>query len=145
MENADKEELLTLIAHKLRFVEGPLSWVGINDLQSLTFMRNDYFEPLKVKNLAEGSMPQIPKETNLVLIQLQNQGMQQAISALPQIGTLPGLQETMAKLHDNIFLIDDLVFNEASDLEQLEILAEVFYHKFFAFGHEGKAWVKLSV
>lgn len=145
MEKADREELLTLIAHKLRFVEGPLSWVGINDLQSLTFMQNDYFEPLKVKNLAQESLSEIPKETNVVLIQLQGQGIQQAISALSQISTLAGLKETMAKLHGNIFLIDDLVFNEASDLERLEILAEVFYQKFFAFGHEGKAWLKLSV
>lgn len=145
MESTEKEELYTLIAHKLRFVEAPINWIGINDLQSLTFIRNDYFEPLKVKNLMQGSLSAIPKETNLILIQLQNQGIQQAISALPQIIALPGLHESLARVNGNLFIIDDLVFNAASDVKQLEILAEVFYNKFFAFGHEGEAWVKLSI
>lgn len=141
----EKEELLELIAHKLHFVENPLKFIGINDLAPLSLMSHDYEEPLKCLNMATTVFDPLPIEAGLVFLQLKDQSMSQVLAHLPQIMQLPGLQETHAKLQDRVVLIDDVIFKSSGELEQLEMMAEVFYPKFFAFGYEGKAWVKLSL
>ncbi len=143
--NTDKEDLLTLIKHKLRYLESPLQWLGVTALQPLIFLEEDYSKHFSVVNLSSGQLAEIPKEANLILFRLKGMGMAQGLSAIPQIMQLPGLLDTIARAQDRVVIVDDLVFSSATEIEQLEILAEVFYPKFFNFGHQDKAWMKLTL
>ena len=145
MINTLKEELLELIAHKLHFLENPVQFVGINNLKPLSYMSQDYAKDLKAVDLGATQPDTLPKEAGLVFIQLGNQSLAEVLASLPQVMGLPGLLETLANTQERIVLVDDVVFKNSSDMEQLEIMAEVFYPKFFSIGHEGKAWVKLSL
>lgn len=145
MMNTEKEELLELIAHKLRFLESPVQFIGVNNLEPLTYITENYHEQLKLRNLATENLVRIPAEVNLIIIRLERRDIPQMLAQLPQILQIAGLQESLANTQDKIFLIDDSVFSSATDLEQLEMLAEVFYPRFFAFGYEGKAWLKLNI
>lgn len=144
MMNTEKQELLELIAHKLHFLENPIQFVGINNLKPLAFISQDYAKHLKVSDLGAAQPDILPKDAGLVFLQISDQNLSQTLAQLPEIVALPGLQETHAKMQDRVILVDDLVFKKATEIEQLEIMAEVFYPKFFAFGYEGKAWLKLS-
>lgn len=143
--NTEKEELLELITHKLHFLESPMQWVGIDNLQPLSFIIHDYEKALKSINLAKEGCDALPKATALVFLQLKGNSIAQVLTSLPEIMALPGLSESQAKFQDRVVVLDDVIYQAATELEQLEIMAEVFYPKFFAFGHEGKAWLKLSL
>jgi hypothetical protein len=145
MMNTEKEELLELITHKLHFLESPLHWIGINNLHPLSFIIHDYEQAFKSINLTKEGSVNLPTAAALVLLQLKSKSIAQVLTSLPEIMALPGLAETQAKLQDRVVVVDDIIYQSATELEQLEIMAEVFYPKFFAFGHEGKSWLKLNL
>lgn len=133
------KELKELIAHKLYFVEQKPVYAAIAALQPLQFCNLPH-----VALLGGYAVQTLVKETELVIFQFTGKTIPEILSSLPELMALSGLAETVAALNGKLVLVDDQVFAAANEVQQLEILAEVFYPKLFAFGHEGSAWTKLN-
>ena len=140
----EKEELLELFAHKLRFVEQKPSYAAIAAVQPLQFRDLAQAAVFGAQNLAKQT-GHLPQTAELILFQIPGKGIAEILASLAEIAALEDLSATNAALNGRLILLDDILFQAADEVKQLEILAEIFYPKFFAFGYEGTAWAKLHI
>ncbi|MFM7988888.1 MAG: hypothetical protein ACKPKO_57210, partial [Candidatus Fonsibacter sp.] len=77
---------------------------------------------------------ELPKNAEILIVRLPKQTIAATLALLPDLMNLPGWTNCQAVLNQRIYVVDDQIFQAASELEQLEILSELIYPKFFAFG-----------
>jgi iron complex transport system substrate-binding protein len=141
---AEAEVLLELIAHKLKFVDDKPLVCTIQAIQPIGFLSDDKWQQ-KLAQLGALTAEVLNKDTDVLLVEINGYSIAQTLAQLPDLMAIPGWDETRALQLQRVYLVDDLEFKAASPLEQIEILAEIIHPKLFAFGHEGKAWIKFSV
>lgn len=145
--SAETEELLELIAHKLKFVEDRPLVMGLASVRPLGVIHADYWLA-KLKAIGAQAAPQhvemLSKEIEVLLLKLEGFSLAESLAQLPELMAIEGWDQTRALQNQKVYILDDRLFESASALEQTEMLAEMIYPKFFTFGHEGKAWVKFS-
>ncbi|MFM6975317.1 MAG: hypothetical protein ACKOW2_00505 [Sphingobacteriaceae bacterium] len=143
-------ELLELIAHKIRFIEQKPSVFGIHDIPFSGQIMNKVWVELieKVGAIYLGPVSSVqaalPKLADTLIIQPSGLSISETLSSLPDLMAISGWNETHAVIQQKVFLVNDVLFQYLTTLEQIEILAEIIYPKLFAFGHEGSAWIKLN-
>lgn len=142
-----EQEFSELIAHKLRFVAEKTPLAVVHSMQNLAQPAPSYlYEQLshfgvQLLSPAECFAPQAA----VVLVFIAELDVPQGVALLPQLAALPGLDRTLAVQNNRVYLLSEPWFSQADGLAQLECLAEVLYPRFFAFGHQGVAWIPLSV
>lgn len=142
-----EQEFLELIAHKLRFVTEKTPLAVVHSLQNLGQQAPSYLHeqlsPFCVQLLAPAEY--LAPQAAVVLVFVAGLDVPQGVALLPQLATLPGLDSTFAVQNNRVCLLSEPWFAQADGLAQLECLAELLYPRFFAFGHQGSAWIPLSV
>lgn len=143
----DPAEFLDLISHKLKYLDARARVLAIENLDPLKAVETTSWQD-QMSNLGsilglEGHA--LAKETDVLIFCLKHQTTAQVLSKIAQLVNLAGWQTCRSVVQQKVFVLDDAVFTNSDPLHQLEILAEIVYPKFFAFGHEGNAWLKLSV
>jgi iron complex transport system substrate-binding protein len=147
LEMNPEEDLIELIGHKLKFITDPCTLLTLASIDPLQTVNDpDWKATLQHFGIAELQInAELPKTAEILIFKLPKQSIAVSLALLPELMSLPGWANCQAVLNQRVYLFDDQVYQSASELEKLEILAEVIYPKFFAFGHDGKAWLKLSL
>lgn len=141
---AEAEELIELIAHKLKFVDNKPSVCTIQTIQPIGFITDDVWQE-KLVQMGALTSGVLSKDVDVLLVKIDDCSIAQTLAQLTDLMAIPCWDETRALQLQRVYLVDDQQFTAASPLEQIEILAEIIHPKLFAFGHEGKAWIKLSL
>jgi iron complex transport system substrate-binding protein len=142
-----EQELAELIGHKLKFITDPCAILALSSIDPLQTV-NDSEWKAKLKHLGVTELQinaELPKTAEILIFKLPKQSIAASLALLPELMSLSGWSNCQAVLNQRVYLVDDLVFQSANALEQLEMLSELIYPKFFAFGYEGNAWLKLSL
>lgn len=142
-----EQELLELIAHKLRFLEQkplvaflgslqPLNWVPPQDVHALLTTLGAPLAPQAAR---------FPAQAEVVLVFLEGVGLSEGVALLPQLALLPGLDSTLAVQKSQVYVLNYEWFQQAASVSKLECLAEMLYPRLFSFGHQGSAWLNLAI